>query len=137
MAHFDGCLADWNSFFGIDISTPCLSLLSGAHDGVYDFARDEDWVVVHGSFVVRKDRKGWLITEEVEATCSRTCFGLGEVGGICVDPQMHIAFFVGNYGIWVSCCIVKEMLDAGLELVPLSCRECCGHRANRMEHGGV
>ena len=50
---------------------------------------------------------------------------------------MHVALFVGNYGIGMSCCIVEEMLNARLELMPLCCRECCGHRADRMKHGGI
>ena len=51
---------------------------------------------------------GWFLVEIEEASSSRACLWLGEVGCIIVNPEVHLAGNKSNFGIGMSGCVVKK-----------------------------
>ena len=68
--------------------------------------------------------------------CSTACFGLAEVRGITVYHKYHVACMIGDDGVLVCGCIVKEKFAAFHRFF---CRfglgRCNGIQGS--EHGGV
>ena len=54
-----------------------------------------------------------------------------------MNPYMHAAFLICYFIIWISGCIVKEVIDVVVDVVTLSCGKMCGNRSNFSYHGGV
>ena len=50
---------------------------------------------------------------------------------------MHVAFLICYFSIWMSGCIVKEVIDVVVNVVPLRCVKMFGNRSNCSYHVGV
>ena len=53
-----------------------------------------------------------------------------------MDQYMHVDFLLCCFSIRMSFCIVKEVMDAVVNVVPFSCGKMFGNRSNWGYHGG-
>ena len=54
-----------------------------------------------------------------------------------MDPYMHVAFLVCFFSIWMSGCIVKEVIGVVVNVVSSSCEKMCGNKSNCCYHDVV
>ncbi len=136
MAHFGKGGADGNSFLGIDVSGADFCFGCGAHDVSHNFADGVDGAI-DGWFLGRRLqwRKGAVGRAEM-AACAAAGTGDGEVGGVGVNVEPHIAGHIAYGGIGVSVGIVQEpsnvmpCLGSGFCLIR-------GEVAKGDEHSGI
>jgi hypothetical protein len=126
-----------DSIFGIDESGSGFGFLDGGHDGVDDFAVDENGCIVRWRWVVRADGQLWLLGEIVIATVTRAGFGFVEIGGISVKPEVHFRGFVLDACIGMSSGIIKKLVDAETDIFPGASGDGRGDGADSGLHGVV
>ena len=86
MAHFLQSGSHGERIFGIDEARSGFRFLDGGHDGVDDFAVDENRCVERRRQVIGVDWQLWFLGEVEIAAIARACFGFIEVGGVGVEP---------------------------------------------------
>ncbi len=111
--------------------------MDGGHDGVDDFAVDENGCIVRWRWVVRADGQLWLLGEIVIATVAGAGFGFVEIGGISVKPEMHFGGFVLDASIGVSGSIIEKLVDAEFDVFPRTGGDGRSNGADRGLHGVV
>ena len=94
-------------------------------------------VIVWRRWAVGEDGKSGAAAKIDEGTCTRACFGLAQVGGVGVCPEVHFAGVVGNGGVWVCRRLVKEVSDAVLDVRKGGSAVGCGDGADGRQHSGV
>jgi hypothetical protein len=112
MAHFsEGCMHG-DGIFGVDESGASFGLLDGCHDGVNDFAVDEDWCIEWWRGIVGLNGDFGLVGEiEIAAVGRAACFAFVDVGSVSVEPEVHFRSFVLDAGVGMGGGIVKKMVD--------------------------
>ena len=118
VAHFNGGLSDDYTFASVDETGSGFRFLGGAHDCVDDFAEYHDWVIVHGCWGGGCDWERGFVSEVVKSAGAISSFGLCEIGGIRVNPEVHVTGFEDKGGVGVGCGIVEEVLNALFEIGP-------------------
>ena len=66
-----------------------------------------------------------------------SCFGLRKTRNVYMNPYMHVTFLICYFSIWMSGCIVKEVIDVVVDVIILTCRNMCVNRCNCDYHGRV
>ena len=118
VAHFCEHDADWDSLFAIVEKGTNFSLCCGGHDIADDFGYAKEGTV---AFVIAFVAGA----KEVVAANTTAGFGLGQVGGITVDSQGHVAGNVGNIGIGVGGTVVEEVGHGADRLSGATRLGCC------------
>ena len=86
-------------------------------------------------WVVRLYEKFGFVAKVMVSPSTQYFFGFSEIRSVYMEPQMHVAFVVFQFSIWISGCIVKEVVDAVANVFPLTCRNMCGNISNCIFNG--
>ena len=103
MTHLFKKLSCGDGLSTVDVECSKLGLGRGRHDGLDNLGDGEDGAVVVGV--------GNVAVEEKMPPCPAACSGFGQIGGITVGGQYHVAGAVSDGRVGVSGGVVEQLFD--------------------------
>ena len=112
-------------------------LVSYSWTGVNDFAVDENRCIERRRWVVRADWQLWFLGDIEVAAIAGACFGLVEIRGTGVKPEVHFRGFVLDASVGMSGDVIKKLVDAKDDVFPRAGGDGGCDRADGSLHGVV